>query len=62
MTAPYFIGEPISPHEAAKRLGVTPAAIYARMDRGTIRKIKVGGRFRVDSADLAVKDRDWRAK
>lgn len=43
----------ITPNAAASQLGVTRSAISDRMRRSTLRYIKIGGSYLVDSTDLA---------
>jgi excisionase family DNA binding protein len=47
-----FLGAAISTRQAATELGVTIQAVAARVHRGTIRAAKVGGRWKLDAADL----------
>ena len=45
--------ELLTPHEAARLLRVSQSTVYRLLARGSIPAARVGGQWRIDSADLA---------
>lgn len=47
-----YAAPPLTPREAARRLGVSGGTVRRWLSEGRLEGVRVGGRYRIDAAEL----------